>query len=120
MSFNTLEDGIACPKCNADIISGVGFRLGKVASLRYKVGDSLSWDGDSCRPSTKPASKEIKTLGYYNCDNMKCPSWQDCYPDVQLAVITVVDNIIKSVEPYTGPEPIKEFPILEPAELAHL
>lgn len=120
MNFNTLVDGLVCPKCKADIISGIGFRLGHVASLRYKVGDSLSWEGNNCRPPTKPKEREIKTLGYYNCDNMKCESWQDCYPDVQLAVITVVNNVIAAVDPYQGPEPTRDFPILEPGELAHL
>ncbi len=118
MSFNTLEGGLVCPQCKADIISGVGFRLGSIASLRYKIGDSLSWEGSYLRPPSKPGAREIKTLGYYNCDNIKCKSWEDCYPDVQLAVITVTDNKITSVEPYTGPEPAKEFPILEPGELA--
>jgi len=118
MSFNTLEGGLVCPHCKADIISGVGFRLGNIASLRYKIGDSLSWDGDYCRPKSRPSAKTIKTVGYYNCDNIKCKSWQDCFPDVQLGLITVEDNVIAKVEPYTGPEPETEFPIIEPAELA--
>lgn len=118
MSFNTLEGGLVCPQCKADIISGVGFRLGTIASLRYKVGDSLSWEGDYCRPQSRPQEKEIKTLGYYNCDNVHCKSWQDCYPEVQLAVITVENNIITKVEPYSGPEPTRDFPILEPEALA--
>ncbi|MDZ4837419.1 MAG: hypothetical protein SGJ27_26840 [Candidatus Melainabacteria bacterium] len=120
MSFNTLEGGLVCPHCKAEIISGVGFRLGTIASLRYKIGDSLSWEGENCRPATRPQTKEIKTLGYYNCDNIKCSSWQDCYPDVQVAVVTVANDKIASVEPYQGPEPAKEFQILEPAELAAL
>ncbi len=119
MSFNTLEDGLNCPFCNAVIISGVGFRLGSIASLRYKVGDSLSWDSDYCRPKEKPQANVIKTLGYYNCDNIKCKTWQDCYPDVHLAIITVENNVISNVEPYKGPEPKSEFPILEPEELTN-
>jgi len=118
MSFNTLLGGLDCPHCKAEIISGVGFRLGTIASLRYKVGDSLSWEGDYCRPPSRPQAKTIKTVGYYNCDNIHCKTWQDCYPDVQLALLTVQNNIITSVEPYKGPEPEKDFPIVEPAELA--
>ncbi|SRR5579883_1088586 len=117
MSFNTLEGGITCPFCKSEILSGIGFRLGKIAGSRYKIGDQLDWEGGDCRPKRRPSVSTIKTIGYFNCDNVTCYSWKDCYPDVQLALITVEDNVITGVELYKGKEPKKQFAILEPASL---
>lgn len=116
-AFNTIDGGIVCPFCDSDIMSGVGFKLGHLANLRYKVGDELKWEGGNCRPASCPDANVIKTIGYFNCDNIKCSSWQDCYPNVQLALITIENNTIAGVEPYRGELPSREFAILEPAEL---
>lgn len=118
MSFNTIEDGLSCPFCKDKILSGIGFRFGKVARLKYRVGDELVWDGPDCRPPSRPSAPVIKIIGYFNCDNFKCDSWSDCFPEVQQALITIENNRIASVEHYTGPLPEDEqFPILEPADL---
>lgn len=102
-----------CPLCDEEIVSGIGFRLGAIENRRYKVGDELSWDGDHCRPDKRPQISVIRTIGYFNCDNIRCPSWQDCFPEVQSALIVVTDNKIASAEPYEG-ETEEEFQILEP------
>jgi hypothetical protein len=120
MSFNTLDGGLKCPLCQSEILSGVGFRFGRIANLRYKIGDSLCWDGEDCRPGKRPQASLIKTVGYFNCDNVFCATWQDCYPAIQIATITIRDNVIERVEPYAGPTLTTDFPILEPRELVHL
>lgn len=125
--FNTLYGGIECPACQQKVVSGVGFKLGQVAHHTYKIGDELRWGGENCRPSANLIDKDadvIKTVGYYNCDNIRCQTWQDCYPQVQIALITVERNVIKAVECFEGPEADQvsqakqKFPILEPAHLA--
>ena len=73
--------------------------------------------GDRCRPVQRPQARVIKTIGYFNCDYIKCDSWQDCYPEVQLALITVEDDVITAVEHYKGEAPKEEFAILEPVDL---
>lgn len=106
------------------MVSGVGFKLGQVAHHAYKIGDQLRWDGENCRPSVSfdPATT-IKTIGYYNCDNIRCETWQDCYPQVQMALISINENVIVAVEHFEGEEAEKvsqskqKFPILEPPHL---
>lgn len=119
MRCNTLDGGLICPHCKNQIVSGVGFRLGKIANLRYKLGDELAWDDDerNCRPAKRPRVKTLKTIGYFNCDRIQCASWNDCYPDVQLAVITVEENVLTGVEPYSGPDIEEKYAIVEPKSL---
>ncbi len=106
-----------CPKCNQEIISGIGFQLGSVRNQRYKLGQELSWDGGNCRPKVQPQEKLIRTIGYFNCDNPQCESWQDCFPDIQMALITVENNCLKSAMPYSAEGDMGDFPILEPVSL---
>lgn len=117
MSFNTIDGELECPHCKSRIVSGVGFRLGQLNQRIYKLGDELAWEGDSCRPPSRPRAKLIKTLGHFNCDNIKCSTWQDCFPDVQAALITIKDNVITSLEIYQCQGDEEEFAILEPPEL---
>ena len=110
-----------CPKCNEEIVSGIGFQLGNICNKRYKIGDELSWEGTDCRPKVRPDETVIKAVGYFNCDNPHCDSWEDCFPDVQMALITVENNYLKSATPYSGEgendEELGNFPILEPLSL---
>jgi len=101
VSINTVYAELTCPFCHEKITSGVGFRIGALKNAQYKVGQKISWDGAQCRPST-PLAGRIKSIGYFNCDNIKCKTWQDCYPEVQQAVITIENDVISDVQIYTG------------------
>lgn len=116
MNFNTVYPTLHCPACNEVVDSGVGFSVGALTQHAYKIGDELNWQtkGDiTCRPAQKPPHGNIKTVGYFNCDNTKCPSWQDCFPVVQLALIEIKDNKIVSVEVFDPPAQVDEFAIVE-------
>lgn len=117
MSFNTIYCDLKCPFCKEPVTSGIGFRLGDLKNEKYRVGDRLSWDGPQCRPRERPPGGNIKSVGYFNCDNVRCASWQDCYPQVQQALIVVENDVLQDVQVYPGdvlgPQ---DFPILEPAD----
>ena len=78
-----------CPFCQEKLSSGIGFRVGAIASKTYKLGDKLDWKGKDCRPEKRPKGGNISTVGYFNCDNIRCSTWSDCYPEVQQAIITI-------------------------------
>ena len=114
MSINTVYAELVCPFCEEKITSGVGFRIGALKNAQYKVGQKISWDGAQCRPSS-PVTGRIKSIGYFNCDNIKCKSWSDCYPEVQQAVITIDNDVISDVQIYTGKKKYgNDFDIIEP------
>ena len=93
----------------------MGFRVGAILRLNYQMGDELIWRGGECRPPEKPLLGNVKTLGYFNCDNPACKSWTDCFPEVQHALITIADNKIVGLETYEMPEDaeVEEFAIFE-------
>lgn len=94
----------------------MGFRIGALKRKSYKIGDSLDWqtpEGVVCRPAERPVGGNIKTVGYFNCDNPKCSSWQDCFPAVQMALVTIEGGCFIAVESYDPPAQIAEFAILE-------
>lgn len=117
MTFNTVyADDLICPFCNEKVTSGVGFRLGCLENKNYKPGEKLSWEGGTCRPETRPKGGNIKSVGYFNCDNVKCKSWTDCFPEVQQALIVVKNDVIEKVEVYKGPLSGEQFEIIEPVQ----
>lgn len=87
-------------------------------STAYKLGDKLNWDGTSCRPSIRPPKGNIKSIGYFNCDNIRCSSWQDCYPDVQQALVTVENDVITDVSVFHERVGGQNFDIIEPKGLS--
>ena len=91
----------------------MGFKLGFLNQDIYKIGDQISWEGEELRPDSKPSHPVIKTLGHFNCDNLKCSTWQDCFPDVQTALITVENNRIVDVSIYICQGGEEEFAILD-------
>jgi len=113
-STNTLYHDLSCPHCGQHVQSGIGFRLGSVRRLNYRLGEKLVWDGPNCRPAVRPPERMLKTIGYFNCDNPGCESWQDCYPEVQEAVITVVEDVITEVSAIVYKPEELTFAILEP------
>lgn len=113
MNFNTVyPTPFLCPFCKEPIESGVGFALGALKRKSYRVGDNLDWDGDLIRPSARPVSCNFDTLGYFNCDNLRCSTWSDCFPDVQRALIIIRDNVITSVRICQELPEMEEFAIL--------
>jgi len=120
LNFNTVHPALefVCPFCKEQLTSGVGFRLGAILRLNYQMGDELIWRGGECRPESKPLLCDFKTLGYFNCDNPACSTWTDCFPEVQHATVTVVNNRITAVEQYDMPSDVQveEFAIFESAE----
>lgn len=118
MSFNTLHTELNCPFCGEKVESGVGFRFGLVANLQYRLGDRIRWDGAPTRPSTRPKARTVKTIGYFNCDNIRCKSWQDCFPQVQPALVTIEDDVLAVVEPFSGTASYDGFDIIEPKDLS--
>jgi hypothetical protein len=120
LSFNTLYPALdfVCPQCKGELDSGVGFRVGAILRLNYRMGDELIWRGSGpteLRPPEKPPSGNIKTLGYFNCDNPACKSWTDCFPEVQHAVIEIAANKIVGIVSYEMPNDVEveEFAIFE-------
>ncbi|MBA3992773.1 MAG: hypothetical protein C0469_04540 [Cyanobacteria bacterium DS2.3.42] len=117
MTFNTVyADDLICPFCNERVTSGVGFRLGCLENKNYKPGEKLNWEGAICRPETHPKGGNIKSVGYFNCDNVKCKSWTDCFPEVQQALVIVKNDVIEKVEVYKGPLSGEQFEIIEPVQ----
>lgn len=115
MTFNTVYPTLNCPFCKEAITSGVGFAVGRVNRDVYKIGDELRWDtlsGRSSRPVQKPELGNIDTIGYFNCDNVSCSSWSDCFPEVQRALIKIRANKIEEVELYNQDGELAEFAIL--------
>jgi hypothetical protein len=118
LSFNTVYSDLLCPFCNEKVQSGVGFRWGVIANIKYQPGDRVVWRGGNSRPSQRPQVALVKTVGYFNCDNVRCSSWQDCYPTVQRALITIEDDAIKDVSVYEGEATDDGFDIIEPKDLS--
>jgi hypothetical protein len=98
LNFNTVYPPLNCPFCAQTVSSGVGFRVGALMGKQYRIGDSIVWEGGPTRPESRPPAGNIRSIGYFNCDNIKCPSWSDCFPEVQLALVVVENNVIVAVE----------------------
>lgn len=113
---NTLYCEIKCPKCGKVVTSGIGFRVGAVNQDSYKMGEKLKWDGPRLRPVDRPKNGNLKTIGYFECDNLNCETWQDCYPEVQEALITIKSDVIAEVQPFTHKPNQLDFDIIESNE----
>lgn len=113
---NTLYAEVKCPKCGSKVTSGIGFKAGKLASLSYKLGEKLIWDGKSDRPSSRPQGGMLKTIGYFECDNLSCESWHDCFPEIQEALIIVRNDVISEAKPTVHKPGELDFDIIEPKE----
>ncbi len=116
MTYNTVYADLHCPFCNEKVTSGVGFRVGCLENKSYKLGDKINWQGANCRPDERPKDGNIQTIGYFNCDYVKCKTWSDCFPEVQQALVTVKNDAIEKVEVYKGPLSGEQFEIIEPAK----
>jgi hypothetical protein len=110
---NTLYADAHCPFCHERISSGIGFQVGTLDAKAYRIGDKLNWKGQPSRPEKKPERGDITSIGYFNCDNVRCSTWQDCYPQVQQAFVKVKNNIIVAVEPVDDHADFKSFEITE-------
>jgi hypothetical protein len=115
---NTLYHDITCPHCGKPVSSGIGFQAGVIKRLNYKLGDKITWEGQIARPATRPPNGDLKTIGYFNCDNPRCSTWQDCFPEVQEALITICGDTITAVEVTTHNPEDHTFAILEPQGLS--
>ncbi len=116
LGANTLLCDIKCPKCGAPVTTGVGFRAGAITRGTYQIGDLIGWTPGPCRPVERPAAGNLKTIGYFECENLKCSTWEDCYPAVQEALITIAADVITEVVPTThNPDQIN-FEVIEPKD----
>ncbi len=113
---NTLTCDVTCPKCSKTFIADIGFRAGVIDRRSYKLGDKLSWEGAELSPAIRPADGNFKTVGYFECDNLSCSTWQDCYPEIQEALIIVKDDIILEAKPFEHRPNEIVFDIIEPNE----
>ncbi len=68
-----------------------------VNQKNYRLGEKLVWGGPFSRPDIRPLEGNLKTIGYFNCDNPGCPTWHDCFPEVQEALIVVQGDVISEV-----------------------
>jgi hypothetical protein len=118
LSFNTLYSDLRCPYCQEKVLSGVGFRFGSIAGIKYNLGETISWAGSVTRPKVRPQAEVVKTIGYFNCDNTHCTSWQDCFPLVQVALVTIDADRIKEVSVWEGEASADGFDIIEPKGLS--
>jgi len=113
LSFNTVYTDLKCPECKSAIASGIGFRVGAIENRSYHLGDTLNWQGDNCRPRQRPKNGCLRTIGYFNCDNPKCSTWNDCFPEVQSALVVIANDLIAEVSVYNGVSSNSKFEILE-------
>ena len=96
---NHLQSDFKCPKCGAAITCGIGFRAGTVRNLNYKLGDRIHWDKQPTWPEERPNNGDFKTIGYFECENLRCETWNDCFPEVQEVLITIKDDQISEATP---------------------
>jgi hypothetical protein len=96
---NHLQSDFKCPKCGAAVSCGVGFRAGTVKGTDYKIGDKIDWSGKTNWPAERPDDGSFKTIGYFECENLRCETWNDCFPEVQEVLITIEHDIIRAAEP---------------------
>jgi hypothetical protein len=113
---NTLYADVKCPKCGKNVTSGIGFRIGKVDGSSYKLGQKIAWDAPS-RPPSRPKNGSLKTIGYFECDNLECESWHDCYPEVQEALIVIHDDVIAEAKATVHKPGEIDFDIIEPKDV---
>lgn len=113
---NTLYSDIKCPKCGKVVTSGIGFKVGSIDRGEYKIGEKLKWESGKSRPRERPDGGNLKTIGYFECENLSCETWSDCYPEVQEALITIKSDIISEAKPYTHKPNEQVFDIIEPIE----
>lgn len=113
---NSLNIDWKCPKCGKPVTSGIGFRAGTVKGISYKIGDKIEWTGKRTWPAERPEGGNFKTIGYYECENLRCESWNDCFPEVQEVVITIHEDVICSALPiFYQPDKI-DFFVLSPEQ----
>ncbi len=117
VATNTVYFELQCPTCGSVVRSGIGFRAGQIKQHNYHVGEKVLWEGPVCRPWPRPPGGNLKTIGYFNCDNPRCDTWQDCFPEVQEALVTIVNDEIKDVEVTTYKPGQLTFDIIEPEGL---
>lgn len=96
---NMLMSDFQCPLCGTKVSCGIGFRAGYVANIQYKPGDKISWEGGNTWPESRPQNGTFATIGYFECENLKCDSWQDCFPEVQEVLISIENDAIVKIEP---------------------
>lgn len=63
------------------------------------MGDKIDWSGKKTWPEERPEGGNFKTIGYFECENLRCPTWNDCFPQVQEVLITVKNDIISEIRP---------------------
>ncbi len=115
---NTIYYELECPTCGKVVRSGVGFRAGLIKQINYHVGEKIKWgSGEGSRPVERPPDGNLKTIGYFNCDNPRCDTWKDCFPEVQEAVITIANDEIMDVQVINYKPSEHTFDILEPPGL---
>ncbi len=114
--YNTLYAEMSCPHCGKPVTSGIGFRVGALLRRSYWLGDKLLWEGGRIRPEIRPADGRLSTIGYFECENPRCPSWQDCFPAVQEALIAIADDVICDVRPTEHKPGQQNFDIIKPSE----
>ena len=119
IATNTLYCDIECPKCGKKVSSGIGFRAGTIRGHEYKIGEKLDWQGPKVRPTQRPSDGNLKTIGYFECDNLQCQTWQDCYPEIQEALIVIEGDVIAEAKPTTHRPGEQElaFDIIEPKDV---
>lgn len=114
---NTLYYEIECPTCGKTVRSGIGFRAGVIKQLNYHLGDKIKWEGANCRPALRPPGGNLKTIGYFNCDNPRCDTWRDCFPEIQEALVTISKDEINDVQVISHKPQEQTFDIIEPEGL---
>ena len=96
---NHLQGDFKCPRCGTGLTCGIGFRAGAVKGTNYKIGDKIDWNGKHLWPSERPAGGNLKTIGYFECENLRCETWADCFPEVQEVVIRIENDVIQDYKP---------------------
>lgn len=113
---NQLDVEMACPKCGHAVTTGIGFRAGVVKGLKYKPGDKITWEGKPTWPAERPANGDFKTIGYFECENLRCSTWSDCFPEVQEILINIKNDVITDyASVFYKPDKV-DFEVLSPEQ----
>jgi hypothetical protein len=111
---NHLQGDFKCPRCGATISCGIGFRAGTVNGADYRLGDRIGWSGKNTWPAQRPEGGNLKTIGYFECENLQCETWKDCFPDVQEVLITILSDVISNIKPVSFQPNRIDFSVFSP------
>lgn len=88
--YNILRCTLKCPRCGQEGVTDVDFRFGHLNLEDYSLGDQIRWEDGKKPPRGRPSGGNYLGEGYSECSGCSLDFW---------VMITVSDDVIKSVQP---------------------